>query len=173
MTDKEYQAASAILEDHRKLIAALKVQRWEVVKWTVGINLSLATASALVAKAGGQVFVFACIVTATGLMLLLHYFRRLTNTRNDSLRTEDYLMANGINLLAIKGSLEQTGPYTPFYEKEELWLFPSALVVSTIPTAFLLDRPSDVIVPLILIVLLILSLLPAVWRRIERLCTYT
>jgi hypothetical protein len=38
--NKEFQVASAALEDHRRFIAAHKIQRWEVLKWGVSINIA-------------------------------------------------------------------------------------------------------------------------------------
>jgi hypothetical protein len=35
MTPNEFAVACAILEDWRKLIAAGKAQRWDVIKWAV------------------------------------------------------------------------------------------------------------------------------------------
>ena len=45
MNEHEFHVACAILEDHRKLIAAGKSQRWDVIKWAVTINVALTTAS--------------------------------------------------------------------------------------------------------------------------------
>jgi hypothetical protein len=47
MSDKEFQVLCATLEDQRRLIAAGKAQRWDVVKWGVSINLGLATVAAV------------------------------------------------------------------------------------------------------------------------------
>jgi hypothetical protein len=45
MNDREFHVACAILDDIRKLIAAGKSQRWDVIKWVVALNAALATAS--------------------------------------------------------------------------------------------------------------------------------
>jgi hypothetical protein len=47
MSDKEFQVLCATLEDQRRLIAAGKAQRWDVIKWGVSINLGLATVAAV------------------------------------------------------------------------------------------------------------------------------
>jgi hypothetical protein len=39
MNQHEFEFASAVLDDCRKLIAAGKAQRWDVVKWTVTVNI--------------------------------------------------------------------------------------------------------------------------------------
>jgi hypothetical protein len=43
--NQELQYCFAILDDYRKLVAAGKVQRWDVLKWAVTVNFALATAS--------------------------------------------------------------------------------------------------------------------------------
>ena len=44
--DKEFQVIVSALDDCRRLIAAGKVQRWDVVKWGPAINIGLATVTA-------------------------------------------------------------------------------------------------------------------------------
>ena len=50
MNDNEFKVASAVLDDGRKIIAAGKAQRWDVIKWAVTINIALATASIALSK---------------------------------------------------------------------------------------------------------------------------
>jgi hypothetical protein len=134
MTNREYEVACAILDDTRKLIAALKLQRWDLLKWTVSVNVGLATASALFQKAPGQVLVFACIVDMLSLCMMLHYFCRLTNTRNDGVRTDRYLIRNGVRLPTVTGIRPKR--YTLDYEWQELSLFTIVIFASVVP-AFL------------------------------------
>ena len=49
-SDEEIKFAFSSLDDDRKLISAGKVQRWEVTKWAVALNVGLASASALVSN---------------------------------------------------------------------------------------------------------------------------
>ncbi len=44
--DKIFQVIAAALDDCRRLIAAGKVQRWDVVKWGVTVNTALGAAAA-------------------------------------------------------------------------------------------------------------------------------
>jgi hypothetical protein len=44
--DKEFQVIASALDDCRRLIAAGKMQRWDVVKWGVTVNTALAAAAA-------------------------------------------------------------------------------------------------------------------------------
>jgi hypothetical protein len=43
--DEEIQFALGVIDDHRRLIVAGKTHRWDIVKWTVTINVALAAAS--------------------------------------------------------------------------------------------------------------------------------
>ena len=50
MNEHEFHVACAILDDDRKLIAAGKSQRWDVIKWAVTVNVALATASIIAVR---------------------------------------------------------------------------------------------------------------------------
>jgi hypothetical protein len=43
--EDQMRFALDVIEDHRRLIAAGKVYRWDVIKWAVTINVALAGAS--------------------------------------------------------------------------------------------------------------------------------
>ena len=45
MAEFGFTALHACLEDNRRLIAAGKVQRWEVFKWAVAVIIALTTAA--------------------------------------------------------------------------------------------------------------------------------
>ena len=51
--NEELKVIYSALEDCRRLIAAGKVQRWDVVKWGVTVNVALATAVAAVRRVSG------------------------------------------------------------------------------------------------------------------------
>jgi len=72
------------IQDSQRLIAAGKVQRWEVLKWAVTVNFALATA-AVATKIGGWApfgFVLFCVFVAlTSIYLLIHYNHRITGAR--------------------------------------------------------------------------------------------
>ena len=137
MNEHEFHVACAILDDIRKLIAAGKSQRWDVIKWAVALNIALATASiALKQTVHPDVRWWLCAVAAVvavlGLLLVWHYNCRMTNARNDSVKTEKYLMNNGIDWTAITGSAPRT--HDCFYDKQELLIFPGVLLLSVVPT---------------------------------------
>ena len=60
LADKEFQLASAALENCRRYIAAHKTQRWDVVKWGVSVNLALAVAAAIPGLAENPAVNFGC-----------------------------------------------------------------------------------------------------------------
>ena len=106
MTPTDFQFACVLLADRQRLIAAGKLQRWDVVKWTMTINVALAAAAlGFKAKyAGYELSVLAAIVAAVGWVLMLYYNLRLKRSRDQSLITEPYLNENGINYSAIGDS---------------------------------------------------------------------
>jgi hypothetical protein len=103
MTDKEFQVACLYLEDSQRLIAAGKLQRWDVVKWTLTVNFVLATASMTVLKAQCSLFLLSLLVAALGFILIYHYNGRVTGAREDSDKLVTYLKNNGIDVEQITG----------------------------------------------------------------------
>jgi hypothetical protein len=135
MNEREFHVACAILDDDRKLIAAGKSQRWDVIKWGVTINVALATAAIALHEhesAAKWLFWLAVIVAAIACGLMLHYNNRMKNTRNDSVAPEEYLAHNGVDLDAITGRKSERVSW--LYDREELALFTVILLVSVVPT---------------------------------------
>jgi hypothetical protein len=135
MNDPEFHAACAFLEDNRRMIAAGKLQRWDVVKWTVTVNIALATAAVALQDtrgAGMQLLALAVIVAGIGLGLMLYYNLRLTRTRIDSLKPEGYLAEqHGVNFATF--SKKPTRPIDWLYDREELAVFALILTMSVVP----------------------------------------
>jgi hypothetical protein len=125
MTSEEFKAACLIWEDTQKVIGAAKVQRWDVVKWTVGLNVAIATA-AVFSKAAGLAFLFSIVVAAIGLMLVAHYFWRLTNARSDAEYVVGYLQGQQVNVAAMTRPPGQGAPSgeSLWYDWQELLAFP-------------------------------------------------
>jgi hypothetical protein len=140
VTDKEFAAACLLLQDQQRLIAAGKLQRWDVVKWTVGANLALATASASIARgAGAIIFLFTVLVAAAGWGLVYHYNRRITGARRDSDKVTAYLKEAGVDLSKILPVQlpEQVRVRTlPMRDAEELYIFGYVIVGSILPALF-------------------------------------
>jgi hypothetical protein len=86
--DQDFQIASLLLQDQQRLIAAGKVQRWDVVKWTIAVNLALATASVSIRTDGAGIIivVFTVLVALGGGALVYHYNRRITGARRRAAR---------------------------------------------------------------------------------------
>jgi len=81
VTDKDFAIACLLLQDQQRLIAAGRVQRWDVVKWVAAVNLGLATASIVIGKSTGLFFLFSMLVAAAGAYFVYHYNQRTTGAR--------------------------------------------------------------------------------------------
>jgi hypothetical protein len=94
--ERQFQIHIGILDDGRRLIGALKLQRWDVVKWAVTVNIA-PTAAAIafrgVQDAPKQLLWLAAFVAAIGEVLMLYYNCRLTNSRKDLDKTKVHLAA--------------------------------------------------------------------------------
>lgn len=130
--DREFQVIASALDDCRRLIAAGKVQRWDVVKWGVAFNIGLGT----VAVAWGHhvsLFWLGVAVSIASLLLVGHYNKRITGARETATILTDRLKWFGINYDAIahakrtKAISYSAGEY---YDWRELLIFSAILVVS-------------------------------------------
>jgi hypothetical protein len=81
--EKEFAIAVGILEDSRKLIATGKIQRWDVVKWSVTVNIALAVAAAAPALAEVRLclLILSWGVAYASWRLVVHYNQRMTDTQ--------------------------------------------------------------------------------------------
>jgi hypothetical protein len=138
MTPEESQFAYSSLDDDRKLIAAGKAQRWEVLKWAVALNVGLATAATAINKkpAAGMILGFALIVLLLAAMLVLYYTKRMTGARNDALAIYRFLKTNNVDCAAISGK-DTTSKRTWKHDAGELTIFLLVLVCSCIPAAII------------------------------------
>ena len=122
-----------ILDDGRSLIGALKLQRWDAVKWAVTVNVALAAAAAAFKdkESAWQLFWAALIMAVIGFMLMGYYNWRLKNARGDLNATKDQMAAFGVNFS------DTTKPSTYksfFYDWQELLIFfPLILAMSCVP----------------------------------------
>src|SRR6266849_1751608 len=135
MNDQEFRIACLFLEVNQRVIAAGKVQRWEVLKWAFSANLGLATASFALKTAKLDIafwlFLLSLMVAGTGWVLIMHYNRRTWGARNDSLRPERYLRRRLNCMASITDEPTEQGF---FYDARELVTFTLILVISIIPT---------------------------------------
>jgi len=140
--DDEVRFALSVLDDHRRLIAAGKTHRWDIVKWAVTVNMALAGASVTLKhqdeNATGLFFFLTLgVVTLCG-WLMAEITRRMTAARNDTLAPLKYLSERGINSGNVTGKAPPER-YKWTYDEEELLIYGSILVASIAP-AFLLWR---------------------------------
>lgn len=134
--DNEFQIACLLLQDQQRLIAAGKVQRWDVVKWVVAVNLGLATASIGIGKSAGLFFLFSLLVAAAGGYLVYHYNNRMTGARSDSDTTTAYFRDRGIDLSKIASQERIGGRALSMYDAEELYIFGYIIGASVLPSFF-------------------------------------
>src|SRR6516164_5726098 len=125
--EEELKVIYSALDDCRRLIAAGKVQRWDVVKWGVAVNLGLATAAAAIPFEGAFdlfPFVLAVLVALVSWLLVLHYNRRTTGARNTATHLVCQMKKKGIDYDGIVGTNTASDYSTGFeYDKPELNLF--------------------------------------------------
>lgn len=96
----------SFLDDARRIVESGKGRCWEVFKWTVALNIILATAAFTQAKppiASNALFILAFIVALMGCFLIGHYDRRMTKARDRSRNLVEWLRANAIDIFAIMG----------------------------------------------------------------------
>ncbi|HEY7414919.1 MAG TPA: hypothetical protein VH593_06990 [Ktedonobacteraceae bacterium] len=81
---QRFQVIQAQVEDGRRIIAALKIQRWEVLKWAVALNVGLVTA--WIALKTDRTLTFTWLSAGVGVaaaILILHYNKRAAGARID------------------------------------------------------------------------------------------
>jgi hypothetical protein len=131
--DQDFAIASLLLQNQQRLIAAGKVQLWEVVKWTIAVNLALAIASVGIGTAGAGILIvlFTVLVALGGGALVYHYSRRITGARRDADRVTAYFREAGIDFSKIIPLERALGDGA--YDAEELSIFGSVIVLSILP----------------------------------------
>jgi uncharacterized membrane protein len=91
--EKEVGLAVGILEDCRRYIAAHKIQRWEILKWGVSVNVALAVAAAVPALKGARLLllVFGCAVSTVSCLLISYYNKRMAGMRRQAVGIVNWL----------------------------------------------------------------------------------
>jgi hypothetical protein len=134
--EEERKVIYSALDDCRRLIAAGKVQRWDVVKWGVTVNVALATAAALIKSNvafSSILFAIAVLVAIVSWQLVSHYNIRVTRARNDAKYLVERLRDKGIDYDSIIGKNTASEYSKGFdYDKEELQRFKLILFSSPI-----------------------------------------
>jgi hypothetical protein len=138
MTPEDFKIACVSLEDCNRLIAAGKIQRWDVVKWVVTTNLALATVSVALREAhvGYLFFVFSVLVAAAGGYLVYHLNQRMTGARANATRIQAYLKENKVDLAAMEEqqSVDRAARSPAMYDAEEIYIFGYTIGGSVLPS---------------------------------------
>jgi hypothetical protein len=118
------------------LLPLARVQRWDVVKWGVTVNVALATAAAVIKfnVAFSSISVaIAVLVAFVSRQLVSHYNVRVTRARNDAKYLVERLRDKGIDYDSIIGKNAASEYSKGFdYDKEELRRFKLILFSSPI-----------------------------------------
>lgn len=122
----------AFWNDALDSIAASKIQRWEVIKWTVTANVALAAASAGF-KSSPIGFVLLCVLIAMmGIVLLEHYNDRMTRVRWRLQKLNAHIADNVIDMNRI-ADVDYLVDKPRNYDREELLIFRCAIACSVFP----------------------------------------
>jgi hypothetical protein len=131
----EKQAAFQAWSLCAQLIAAGKVQRWEVLKWSISIDIAVVTANQfLKGDFGCFAPLLAMMTSIVGVVLLNHYNRRITGARRLAAQAQNRLTDLGLNISALQEKISPRGgppkPTSSFvYDVEELLLYKAILLV--------------------------------------------
>lgn len=143
MSPEEFSVASHFLQDAQRVIAAGKVQRWEVVKWGVAVNLALAAAAASTqfGRWSWLLVLFSIFISGLGLFLIFSYNRRMTNQRNDAITIIKYLESNKVNVREVT-KIDYDNVYSSgdHYDRRELCAHYAAVLCSIIPVCVVAAR---------------------------------
>ena len=133
MKQEEFQLAVLTLQDHQRLIAAGKVQRWEVLKWAVSVNLALAAAGVATSAPRWALFVFSVLVAGGAITLLLYYDNRITRVKQSA----DQLTSLLENAYPATKQFVQRYPSghkeIENYDRKEMERFSQAIFCSSLP----------------------------------------
>jgi hypothetical protein len=147
MDAQRFNMLHTMLEENRKLIAALKTQRWEALKWGTALNIGTAAVALSfsdklpnpdkVPKISLLLSTF--LITMGAIALICSYTLRARNARRDSGRIKGKLI-NIEDLDPIRGEvvipiLKIRVKQTDFlYDWQDLFLFIAVIVISGIYT---------------------------------------
>jgi hypothetical protein len=131
----EFAVLASTLDDNRRLIAAGKVQRWDVVKWGVTVNLALAALSAslpLSLVRSFALFLLAVLASLAAGYLVQYYNRRMTEARKGAVHLAEILTKKGIQFDQLVGGPGFAKAYAAGenYDKEEMNMFGIILAIA-------------------------------------------
>jgi hypothetical protein len=130
MSSEEFAMSRYFLEDNARLIAAGKIQRWEVVKWTVTFNLALAGVSASIKGWSTLVMLFlAMLIVILSLVMIMFFNWKMTKCRSTVADVVSYLIGSGVDVSKVVGTAMPHDKGT-WYDDRELALFAGVVILS-------------------------------------------
>jgi hypothetical protein len=134
LSEQQFRAACLIWEDRCRLIAAGKVQRWDVVKWCVTVNLLIAGAAAgALMDYRGWIFAISAVLTLVSLFLVIHYNLRIGKSRTDSENQFGFFTKHDLDIYKL-GLSNRYSKKKFFYDRQEMVAFPLIILLSMAPT---------------------------------------
>ena len=142
LRERDVAALLSSLDDYRAVIAAGKVQRWDVVKWAVTLNLAFATVSVIWdQKTPGLFaprtifFALASAVMVAAVALVAHYNWRMTGARDISEKFQTKLAEDCIAVRKVEDDPRE--PKGFWCDLLELLTFPALIFLSWVSIAIL------------------------------------
>jgi len=137
VSKEETDTVLRLFDDRRNLLAAGKIQRWELVKWAVTANVALGAASGSIREMQGMFLAYAVLIAVMALILLWHYNQRMTLVRKSLANVNTFIRNNIIDLNVI-GLSKFDEPKPETHDDREMYLFGGAIILSIFPTVFVL-----------------------------------
>jgi hypothetical protein len=133
---QRFQVVHSEIETRHKIIAALKVQRWEVLKWAVALNVGLVTAWVAIGKPPTLIFTILATGVAVGAIILIwHYNERARGARGDLLGMFKLLdPVIRYDELRAPRTAERIKKKSYFHDGWELFLFTAILLTTVVLT---------------------------------------
>ena len=134
VTREELDVILRLFDDRRALIAAGKVQRWEVTKWVVTANFALAAAAATPSfgSVRGFLLILVGLIAGMGFVLLWHYNMRMTKVRGSLRNINRFLKEKVVDIEAV-GADKFTTLKDADYDRQEMAIFYGASMLSFVP----------------------------------------
>jgi hypothetical protein len=133
ISKEELDAVLRLFDDRRALIAAGKIQRWEVMKWVVTANFTLGAVSAATRQFHLLFTVFAGLIVVIGLALLWHHNLRITQYRQSLASVNTFIRENVIDLNMIGKTVFDRAKDVN-HDDREMYLFYGTTLLSVFPT---------------------------------------
>jgi hypothetical protein len=118
------------MDDARRLIAAAKIQRWDVVKWVITAVFALTTAEIAIGRSRSVFVLLSALMAALGVALVWHYNRRATGARKALLEYKTFLEERVAGLPRPAGKRDLQTLVT--YDYEELLMFNLCMISAVI-----------------------------------------